>query len=130
MQISSRPTPTAQLDETELDIDTLADIFKALSDPNRLRIVFALLGAEQGQNVGQTAGCCEIDLSVVSRHLSILRRSGILTREKQGKQVIYRVDQTNLPIALRTMADTVESCCQPSAGKPDTNGESTSEARE
>jgi DNA-binding transcriptional ArsR family regulator len=111
MQVSSSPTAPISQDQSELDVKSLADMFKALSDPNRLRIVFALLGSDGGQNVGQTAGCCEVDLSVVSRHLSVLRRAGILVREKRGKQVIYHIDRQRLPAVLRTVADVVEQCC-------------------
>ncbi|UCH62409.1 MAG: helix-turn-helix transcriptional regulator [Fidelibacterota bacterium] len=97
-----------------MDIEPLATRFKALGDPNRLRLVFQLLSAGPGQNVGQTAGCCNVDLSVVSRHLSVLHQAGIVIREKRGKEVVYRIDQKNLPGALRSLAEAIESCCQTS----------------
>lgn len=111
MQVPTNPTMLPTPDQDDLDVESLADIFKALSDPNRLRIVFALLGTETGRNVGQTAGCCEVDLSVVSRHLNVLRRAGILIREKRGQQAIYRIDRQRLPAVLRSVAQVVEQCC-------------------
>ena len=101
-------------DGDTLDLGTLADSFKALSDPNRLRLLFELLGAGLEQNVGQTAGCCNVDLSVVSRHLAVLHQAGILTREKRGKAVLYGIDQTRMPATFRALADALEFCCPPS----------------
>ncbi len=112
MQINPKHQTHTLDNECIPDPETLANTFKALGDPNRLRLVFQLLGAGPGQNVGQTACCCEVDLSVVSRHLSVLHQAGIIIREKRGKEVVYRVDQKNLPGALRSLAEAIESCCQ------------------
>ena len=129
MQVSSSHATHPIQDQDDLDIEALAEIFKALSDPNRLRIVFALLGTETGQNVGQTAGCCEVDLSVVSRHLSILRRAGILIREKRGQQVIYRIDRQRVPAVLRGVADVMEHCCLDTPSNTHTEGTVQHESR-
>jgi len=112
MQTSKETIGTDQGCSPVYELDAVARTFKALGDPNRLRLLFRLLGAERGQNVGQTAGCCDVDLSVVSRHLSVLRRAGIIIREKRGKEVVYRIDKENLPGALRSLAEAIESCCQ------------------
>ena len=112
MQTTDIHSPDVPSIELTSELETLANKFKALGDPNRLRLLFRLLGAERGQNVGQTAGCCDVDLSVVSRHLSVLHQAGIILREKQGKEVVYRIDQKNLPGALRSLAAAIESCCQ------------------
>lgn len=117
MQMTPKPALPTPDDTHAIDIETLADTFKALSDPNRLRLLFQLLGTGAGQCVGQTAGCCDVDLSVVSRHLSVMRRAGIITREKCGKEVVYRIDQQNLPAVLRSLADALESCCQTASDK-------------
>ncbi len=112
MQTTDTHSPDVPSIELASELETLANKFKALGDPNRLRLLFQLLGAGPGQNVGQTAGCCDVDLSVVSRHLSVLHQAGIIIREKRGKEVVYRIDQKNLPGALRSLAEAIESCCQ------------------
>jgi ArsR family transcriptional regulator len=65
-------------------------IFKALSDPNRLRILKAL----------QTRMLCVCEIrellglanSTVSQHLSILKDSGFIIEEKDGKWVNYMIN--------------------------------------
>ncbi len=112
MQTTNTHSPDVPSIELTSELENMAGMFKALGDPNRLRLLFQLLGAGSGQNVGQTACCCDVDLSVVSRHLSVLHQAGIIIREKRGKEVVYRIDQKNLPSALRSLAEAVESCCQ------------------
>lgn len=73
----------------ETDILRLADIFKALSDPSRLKIVAALLHAE----------LCVCDISVLtnlsesaaSHQLRLLRNLKIVSNRRAGKIVYYRL---------------------------------------
>ena len=86
-------------------------LFKALSDPSRLSLLARL--AEQGQacNVGQIARGAGIDMSVVSRHLAILRDAGVIRCEKRGKEVWCVVETAGVVKILRELADALESCC-------------------
>ncbi len=87
--------------------------FKALCDPNRIALVARLAQCAKPCTVSQMAECCPIDLSVVSRHLAILRDTGILRAEKRGKEVYYWVDYRRLVGTLRTVADAIDACCPP-----------------
>ena len=79
----------------------LAQVFKALGDPVRLRLV-SLIGAHQGGEV------CVCDLTeafdltqpTISHHLKVLREAGIITSERRGTWVYYRL----VPAALERMA--------------------------
>lgn len=86
--------------------------FRALCDPCRITILTHLAGQDGPRTVSETARCCPTDLSVVSRHLAILRDAGMLTAEKRGKEVFYSVRYPELAATLRAMADAVESCCR------------------
>jgi len=88
-----------------------AELFKALGEPNRLAILARLATADGPQGVGEVAGCCDVDLSVVSRHLHVLRDAGIVEAERQGRHVRYRVKVRELVGALRGLADALEACC-------------------
>ena len=79
------------------EIEKLAEVFKALSDPNRLAILQMLRdecggecrfeAAEAGKTVSEIAGCCEVGLSTVSHHLKELRQAGLIDCEKRGQWV-------------------------------------------
>jgi len=79
----------------------LAQVFKALGDPVRLRLV-SLIGAHRGGEV------CVCDLTTafnlaqptISHHLKVLREAGIITSERRGTWVYYRL----VPAALERMA--------------------------
>ena len=80
-----------------------AEVFKALSHPSRLAIIDAL--AEGERCVAELNESIDADMSTVSRHLSVLRNSGILSSEKRGNQVFY---QLRVPCILNFL-DCVES---------------------
>jgi ArsR family transcriptional regulator len=85
-------------------------LFRALSDPNRLRLLAQLAASPLALTVGALDTCCAVDLSVVSRHLAILRDAGVVTAEKQGRQVFYRARCEPLAELLRGMAAAFETC--------------------
>ena len=86
-------------------------MFKYLRDPNRIAILARVAEHAGEMSVSEIAGCCAVDLSVVSRHLRTLRETGILTAEKRGKQVFYRARLAELINLLRNLADALEQCC-------------------
>ncbi len=83
--------------------------FKALADPNRIAIVQKFIECGCSCTVSQTAGCCAVDLSVVSRHLAILREAGILEAERRGKEVYYSLRNGSVVETLRAVADLFEA---------------------
>ncbi len=88
--------------------------FKALADPVRLAIIERLARCGCGSlSVQEIASCCPRDLSVVSRHLAILRQARVVQAERRGRQVLYRLAAERLPGILRAVADTIENCCVP-----------------
>ncbi len=88
-------------------------LFKALCDPTRVAVLSRLTELAKESTVTQVAACCTVDLSVVSRHLSVLREAGIVESEKRGKQVYYRVRYQDLSTSLRKLADAIDACCPP-----------------
>lgn len=87
-------------------LDEQAKIFKALGHPSRLLMVDALRGGEK---------CvCELrelvgdDMSTVSRHLTVLREAGLVTSEKRGTSIYYRLKLSCLGNFLECTAHAVE----------------------
>ena len=79
----------------------LAQVFKALGDPVRLRLV-SLIGARQGGEVCVCDLTSAFDLTqpTISHHLKVLREAGLIDSERRGTWVYYRV----VPAALERMA--------------------------
>ncbi len=98
--------------------------FKALCDPNRIALLVRLAACDEPCTVSQIAACCPTDLSVVSRHLAVLRDAGVLVSEKRGKEVLYTVRYSDLAGTLRAIADAIEGCC----GKSKKGGNASSKA--
>ena len=78
----------------------LAQMFKALADPVRLRLV-SLIGAHQGGEVCvcELTEAFELTQPTISHHLKVLREAGIINSERRGTWVYYRLE----PAALERM---------------------------
>lgn len=70
-------------------IQHVADYFRALSEPLRLRILNAL--REREHNVGELTELCACSQANVSKHLSLLAQSGLVQRETRGTSVYYHI---------------------------------------
>lgn len=71
-------------------LEARAEVFKALGHPTRLAIVDMLASGERC--VCEINENIDADMSTVSRHLSVLRNVGILSSDKRGNQVFYRLE--------------------------------------
>jgi ArsR family transcriptional regulator, lead/cadmium/zinc/bismuth-responsive transcriptional repressor len=72
----------------------LAEVFAALSDPSRIRIIYALRDAEM--NVGRLAEAVGISESAVSHHLRGLRQMRLVRARKEGRLVYYLLDDDHI----------------------------------
>jgi len=84
----------------------LADLFSALSDPTRLRIISVLLEGEM--NVGEIASQLEMTESAVSHQLRGLRYMRLVRSRKNGRQVFYSLDDDHVAKLYRMGLDHVE----------------------
>lgn len=75
------------LSETELEL--VAIRFRALGEPMRLRILQAV--CHQPRTVNEIVEAVGSGQANVSKHLALLATTGILTRQKDGQRVIYRM---------------------------------------
>ncbi len=112
-QVSTRrPRNPKQAGARGWAIDRLLDpaLFKALGDPTRARLLACLAKCGRACSVSEAAECCSVDFSVVSRHLSLLERAGVLNSSKQGRTVFYVVNYAELSERLRGLASALEQC--------------------
>jgi DNA-binding transcriptional ArsR family regulator len=89
------------------------NVFKALGDPNRVALIAGIGRMGRPTTVTEAASCCPVDLSVVSRHLAVLRRAGVVESAKSGREVRYTLSPAALAATLRSLADALEACCPP-----------------
>ena len=70
-------------------LQEVAAYFQTLSEPTRLQILNYLREGER--NVGELAQLCDYSAANVSRHLGMLTKHGMVTRESRGTSVYYRI---------------------------------------
>ena len=75
--------------------EPLDDVFAALADPTRRRILSLLL--EDDMAVTDVASPFEMSLAAISKHLGVLARAGLISRERRGRVTWCRLE----PEALR-----------------------------
>jgi ArsR family transcriptional regulator len=84
-------------------------LFRALGDPTRARLVDLLAERCRACSVSELAECLDVDLSVTSRHLALLRAAGVLRATKSGRNVFYAIQFDALAEALRGIADALDT---------------------
>ncbi len=108
------------------DIFRFAEVFRALSNPNRLLIFLRLISCcppgtkcstdmELRQCVGELCKGLEIDPSTVSHHIRELRQSGLIRTERRGKNILCWVD----PETVTATANLLTGCSLPAGLKED-----------
>jgi DNA-binding transcriptional ArsR family regulator len=73
------------------NIEDLAEIFKALSDPTRLKLL-RLLTQHQFLCVNALTKQLHVTQSAVSQHLRTLRQVGLVTAERKGYHIHYSLN--------------------------------------
>ena len=84
-------------------MDTLTDLFRALADPTRLRIV-ALLGHME-LAVGELAQVLEQSQPRVSRHIKILCEAGLARRRREGSWVFLTPGEATIAEPLAALIE-------------------------
>ncbi len=84
-----RCCPPARVDRT--DRADQAALFKALADPHRLAMLATLARADDEVCVCDFTGALPLEQPTVSHHLRILREAGLVSCERRGTWVYYRL---------------------------------------
>ena len=95
------------------EIEKLSEIFKALSDPTRLRLIQLLNNCKPGicnggpLCVNALAHQLGVTQSAVSQHLRILRQTGLVRGERNGNFMHYSLDPDGLDRYRAALRDTL-----------------------
>jgi DNA-binding transcriptional ArsR family regulator len=87
-------------------VETYEAVLDALGDQTRRQIVEYLRGGPS--SVGELAAMLPVSRPAVSQHLTVLRRSGLVSYEERGTRNIYRLD----PAALGSLRAWLDSFWQ------------------
>ena len=86
---------TAQVDD---------ELWSAIADPSRRRVL-DLLVSNGEVSASWLAGRVPFTRQAVSKHLAVLERAGLVSRRKQGREVLYHVQADRLDQVTRAMAE-------------------------
>src|SRR5216110_1759524 len=74
---------------------TTSDVFNAIAEPRRRRIIDLLAGGEQ-HAVGDLVRTLRISQPAVSKHLGVLRRVRVVSVSRRGRRRMYRLNARKL----------------------------------
>jgi len=83
-------------------VTEIVTVLKSLAEENRFRIVMML--RERPLCVCEICAALDVTVSTVSSHLKLLARSAVVTREKDGRWVIYRLSDDTAVNAIVELA--------------------------
>ncbi len=104
----------AQLEKTG-DFQAIADVFRQLGDPTRVRIFWLLCHCEE--RVVNISAMMDMSSPAVSHHLRPLRNSGLIVSRREGKEVYYRAADTAQSRLLHQMIEQVMAIACPKGGE-------------
>ena len=81
--------------------DSVAELFSVLSTPIRLKIISAVCQGEK--NVSEMLAQINTTQPNMSQHLSMLYRSGVLAKRRDGTQVYYRLQSERVATLCRAV---------------------------
>lgn len=85
-------SPTPLPDLAPETADELASALRAVGDPLRLRMLMAIAADERGEScVCDLTALTDLAQPTVSHHLKVLRESGLVTSDRRGTWVWYRI---------------------------------------
>jgi DNA-binding transcriptional ArsR family regulator len=73
---------------------SLADLYSALADPTRLRVLEML--HDKARPVHELAGAFDISRPAISRHLRVLKEAGLVKEVKRGRENLYSFQREEL----------------------------------
>ncbi len=83
------------------DSTILAETFRLLGDPSRLRILFYCLN--EPKSVGDIAEQLDLSQTLVSHHLRLLRGARLVAGERRSRQVFYALADDHVRDMLKDM---------------------------
>ncbi len=85
----------------------IAEVLKAMADPTRLKILHSIHNGERCvSDILKSVGGSQAN---VSKHLSVLKRAGLVDCRREGLNVFYRIIDEGVFTICRNVCDSLES---------------------
>jgi len=92
-----------------MKLENAAKQLEALGNPIRLEIYRSLVQTgQEGSTVGTIRETLDIPASTLSHHIARLVQAGLLTQERDSRNLVCRVDNSNMDELMRFL---VQNCC-------------------
>jgi ArsR family transcriptional regulator len=105
--VPNRPTDTPEQPLYEIK----ANLFKALAHPARIRVLEVLSAGEEPTPVSEILAVMDVEASLLSQHLGVLKRHHVVSAHRSGNAVYYQLAHPKirelLVIARTFLADTL-----------------------
>ena len=114
MEITLSPVtccaPLAASGLSDAEAEATAELFKALGDPARVRLVNLLATSDEPVCICNLIEPLGLSQSTVSHHMSKLREAGLVEREQRGKWAYFSLKRDAVE-KLAAVADLKGACC-------------------
>lgn len=87
--------------------ETHVEAFRALGHLTRLQVFFVPVKARREMSVGEIQEAVEIPGPMLSHHLEVLRRAGLLESQKEERYIYYSVQRERVTTLVRLLT----ACC-------------------
>ncbi len=99
-------TKTAKVEQVDADLrqeleELTSSVCRALNDPKRLAILYALAGTPH--SVSDLSALLDVSQSNISQHLSVLRDRGLVDSHREGNRVIYTLRDHRIVTAINLL---------------------------
>jgi len=99
---------------SEDQITEVAEVFRLLGDPTRLKVVFACL--DEPVSVGNIASSVGASVSLVSHHLRLLKGARMVRSHRNGRQIFYMAADQHVRSILTGMVEHANETTAETAG--------------
>ena len=88
----------------------LLDFVKSIASETRMSILLLFLDGQE-RTVNQITEAIGLGQPTTSEHLAMMKRSGLLSSEKRGKEVYYHPNRIQIAHQLEYLSDILKRCC-------------------
>ena len=88
----------------------LMEFTKSIASESRINILLLFLDGQE-RTVNEISQDIGLGQPTTSEHLAIMKRAGVLTSEKRGKEVYYKPDRMQIAHYLDVLSRLLKKCC-------------------